>query len=742
MVVMVFAALLLFGIGDTLMKLGRDRSEPRGTKTVVETNAGNLTEVAIRQMQGRRSMIHRFIAMAYQAVSEKPNPYAMQNVVGVYGFGGVTPREVVFAWLQGQEARKLGIKVTDKQIDEYIDKFTGRKLSSKKFREIIDDLHIGGNELFDMFRNELQAQIAIQLKAPQIVASPERYWEYYQQLNTREKIEVAALPVSDFTDKVPEPSESQVAELFEKHKADIPKSSDAEYKPGFRQPRKVKIQYLALSRARFEEQLLAQSPITDEDIEEYYERNKALDPSLQEPPAAPIDDSTPIEPEFAPEKGPSLDSPRDETPDEAAPPGENDQCGGNAGEPSSDGEDDSAAEPPDGEPSANPSDDESAGKKDDGEKSPQADENASAPTSGASAPPKAETPKTRYKPLDDELRDVIRDKMVEQRVVKVVQEQSRKIVDAMRDVGLKFAVSSSEIKLTDPSAEQLETLNLRSEEELKKIAETFGATFGQTGLVSAVELSEIPGIGDAREAGRQDERGTSTVDVAFATEALCRVFEAEGPNTFYICWKVQDSPSHIPKFTEPGIREQVVTAWKRLHALPLAKERAEELAERVRTSGKEFVAALEGQTVNGDSRGPALNVSETDEFSYWREPAAPNIMARESMVQLGNPIFVNNPGQRFMEVVFNELAEGEVGSALNDDASVYYVVKVASRRIADRDGFKLAPVFSGFAAYAPLAEMDQRRALADYFHRLDEKYAVKWHDVSSRDTVDSPLDEE
>ena len=48
----------------------------------------------------------------------------------------------------------------------------------------------------------------------------------------------------------------------------------------------------------------------------------------------------------------------------------------------------------------------------------------------------------------------------------------------------------------------------------------------------------------------------------------------------YICWKVQDVAVHVPKLEEPGIREQVVKAWKRIEALPLAKKRAEELAER------------------------------------------------------------------------------------------------------------------------------------------------------------------
>ena len=88
-------------------------------------------------------------------------------------------------------------------------------------------------------------------------------------------------------------------------------------------------------------------------------------------------------------------------------------------------------------------------------------------------------------------------------------------------------------------------------------------------------------------------------------------------------------------------------------------------------------------------------------------------------MQLGNPIVVKNPGRKFMQVVFDELGEGDVGVALNDDASVYYVVKVTSPRPADREAFKDAPLFSD-SPYAQLAQIELQQRMREYDSRLEK----------------------
>ncbi len=765
MVVMVFAALILFGVGDIFIRMQRSGASRASGKPVVETTAGSLTQAAMSNLIAQRRFVHRFIAAAYQKSHPEmeKSPFFGQLlpiIVRQFGFGGTSQGEVLYAWLHRQEARKMGIVVSDKQIEDYIDRITDRKLSTRLFREIIDDMRVGPKQLFDMFREELQADIAQKMKLPAYLPSPEKYWEYYQQLKTREKIEAAALPVRDFADTVPDPTEAQIAALFEKHKDDFEAAFDGEFKPGFRQQRKVKLHYLVLSSSAIEDKLLASGPVTDKEVEEYYERHKDDDTRFHEIVAPPFDESQPLDPDFVPEKGPALepdagkrsDAKSDET---GKSSDQKSDCGSAVSEESDavkpqakDNVDENDAKSADSPAKKDADENDDAGAASDTkEASGAGDDNPGTTATGKSRSKKGGPPTFKYKPLDEQIREQIRESVLQDRRQKIMKEQTAKAVEAMREIGLRLS-TSPDIKLTEPNAEQLRTIELRSDDELRKIADQLGMKFDKTPLVTAQELSETPGLGKAVEAGTSDAPRSdvqSIVALAFDTEALCRVFAAEtlSPEASYVCWKVQDAPIHVPKLTEPGIREQVVKAWKRMESLPLARKRADELAERVKRSDSNLAVALGSETVTGDPRGLAITVSgESPEFSFYRDSSAPNMFRQQRgpSVELGNPIVVNNPGRKFMRVVFDDLAPGEIGVALNDDASVYYIVKVTTRRPAEREAFKDAPLFSQSSPYAQLAQFDLQDAMREYNSRVGKAYAVKWNEVAAREV--GPMDEE
>lgn len=812
MAVMVFVALILFGIGDTLMKMVGNTGGPQGSKVVVATNIGKLTQLQMHNLMQQRKIIHRFVQMAYIRSHPPQNrqqeamlPYMANYASQQFGFGPISEEAILRAWLYRHEARKLGIVVTDKQVEDYIDSFTDRKLSTKKFNEILREMQIGAKELFDMAREELQAVTAFRMKQPVIVSSPEKYWEYYQGLKTRQKIEVVALPVKEFTGQISDPSDAQIAKLFEKHKEDVEQAFEGEFKPGFRQPRRVKLQYLEITFSEIEAQARAAGPVTEKEIDEYYESKKDIDIRLQELDNSLNDDASPIDPGFAPEKDETM--PEDEADSEDKPKEEPDKNEPRKDEPGKPGEDaaqspadeskskdspsgekpedakstdvkpdctpgvdddakdkapadaDKAAKPPAEdatgsgkaaakEPVQPESPEEKSKDADDKEEGSQEMEEDAAPQGPSLNPGKAsphKVPKIKYKTLDDDLREVIRESIFQERAHKAMKDLVARTRDAMSKVAAGFAVSS-EVKLTDPDAKQLEKLQGLAEAELRKIAETFGLKFGQTPLVSDQELSEIPGLGKAQEPGGSDRRfgdSTSIVEQAFTGDALCRVFESEANSDIYLCWKVGDVSMHVPDLREKGVREQVVAAWKRIEALPLARKRAEELAQRARKNDKSFEEALSGETVTGDAQATALTVDESKEFSFWREPAVADPFNRRQLpVQLDDPGVVKNPSRKFMQVVFNELGEGDVGVVLNGDATIYYVVKVTSRHPAEREAFKDVVLFSQNSPYAELAQLDQQFIRMDNDERLMEKYAIKWHNLAGRDAGQMMGDDE
>jgi hypothetical protein len=799
-------AMIGFGLGDVLTKMGRGGSGRASSKDVVETNIGSLSQMEMSQLVAQRSVVHRFIVLAYFASHPELNFMAGNKrmtlgIIAQYGFGGDSRPDLLDAWLYRHEARKMGIVVSDEQIRNYIKNFTEAKfmpnsppnrLSTDRFSAILDQLGLSPKELFGLLREELQGDIARRMKVPAFLPSPEKFWEYYQQLNTRQKIEVAALPVEDFTAAVPDPVEKQIVSLFEKHKVDFEQASGGVFRPGFRQPEKVKLHSLVLSRNAVDDQVAASGPIADKEIEDYYERNKDTDMRFYEFEADEKmpSDTTPIDPQFAPEKGPSLDGDSKDSSkvnpekseassgtDDAAksPANDKDESGDAAKEDagadkrkadcSSAGANEDDAKDEEKSAATEPSRDGTAKKaavefgaeggsaektgSDDDEFVPEspalpegADDDQGAKTGGKKAPPKK-----KYKPLDDNLREQIRDSVLNDRRRKFLQAEKDKAVEAFRDLGLRFS-TASDIKLTDPKPEELKLLQQRSEDKLRKIAASLGMKFIETGLVSREGLREVPGLGSAFEFGLNESpriEMTTIVDQAFENESLCRVFVSEGlGGTIYISWKVQFSATHIPTLDEPGIREQVVKAWKRIEALPLAKKRAEELAERARQQKNDLETGLKDQTVTGDAKGLSLFVRESPEFSFYHESFAPNPMQnRGTQVQIGNPIVVTNPGRNFMRTVF-DIADGKIDIALNDDASVYYLVKVVSRRPADRAEFQQAidKLFIPGSPYMEVAGFDVRETGAEYSRMMDEKYAIRWNDLPTRESFNPVFDDE
>ena len=185
-----------------------------------------------------------------------------------------------------------------------------------------------------------------------------------------------------------------------------------------------------------------------------------------------------------------------------------------------------------------------------------------------------------------------------------------------------------------------------------------------------------------------------------------------------------------------------MAAWKRLEAQPLAKKRADELAKIATESGKELAVALADQSITGISSGTMLTVTESDKFSFYQESAAADPMNRQPSIRLGNPTGVENAGRGFMQTVFEQLADGEIGVALNDDASVYYVVKVFDRNPADRDEFKESRAFDASSALNSIRQAEFDVVRGEYFERMREKYAIRIKELPQRNSRSVEMDDD
>ncbi len=117
----------------------------------------------------------------------------------------------------------------------------------------------------------------------------------------RQRVDLAAVPVEQFLSKVADPSEAELKAYFEKHKNDYETLRDEVPVPGFKQPVKARLQYVVAKFDAAEKEVAEKDPVTDADIEKYFEENKSL--LYRERPTAPTGDMPPSPGAGSPESG-------------------------------------------------------------------------------------------------------------------------------------------------------------------------------------------------------------------------------------------------------------------------------------------------------------------------------------------------------------------------------------------------------------------------------------------------------
>ena len=815
LVFLFLTAMLAFTVGDPLMKLFSYARGGGGTGEVslIESNAGNLTRTDVEQLMQRRGLVNRFLELAAREAGLPANQSPQ--------FGPPTQSEVVQGWLMRKEANTMGITVDDEDVSRFLDKTFRNKLTTSSFREVCNELRVAPRQLYGVLKDELQAIETAQLVRPAVPTPPEELWRVYQKVHTRQKIEAAAIPVSAFVDTVGEPTDPEVAALFAKHKSEFdPRdnpgvSLGGKYTPGFRQPRKVQLQYLALRYEGVEKQVAADQVVTDEEIQQYYDEKKILDSALQEAPVVPQAPSDPEaeKPQLTPEtEEPSTEVEPGETPAQPDPASE----GERPAEPATPkGDEQPPAEPPaPTEPPAEPAPETKpepapeapCGPQETGDQpaapteeppavepkteaqpateqptetqptteqpaapvdeaaGPQAadelmtDEDA-APGTGLTPPAGPKASPIRFKPLDDDLKQLIRERILRDRTNKALQARSKAIANAMFSEGQKLTrfIDPEKLNRGTPSERQKleEELQVKSVPDataaLQALGTQNGAEYGETSLLSPMDLSEHPVLGKTQEALSTDDLRSlpaNIVTLAFRGQGLYSPLvveaQADGENLAgdrYLVWKVREVSDHVPTLAEEGIRDQVVKAWKRLQAIPKARERAEALAKQA-AKAESLEQGLAEATVTGAKESDTVTVSESPEFSWYRQSSVQAMMGRQPL-EFGNPVVIDGAGENFMETVFNTLGEGESGVTPNDDASTFYVVRVGKRREATREAFQSAPLFDTQIAnftipsqYQEIANQGVRRLLIEQERQLQRRYNLKYRNPQTGELVD------
>jgi hypothetical protein len=256
--------------------------------------------------------------------------------------------------------------------------------------------------------------------------------------------------------------------------------------------------------------------------------------------------------------------------------------------------------------------------------------------------------------------------------------------------------------------------------DFKKLAKETGLEARDSGgLVDAFE-ARLFDIGSSLIEGR-----TEFVNVVYQKlpEFLPRMSMDLSGNQ-YLFWTTKETAEKVPEWTDKGVRQKVLAAWKLEQARSIAQKEAERLARIARQSKQPLEKVF--------AKKPQVQVYRSDPFTWLTEGAIPGSMsnAQPEISQIratggaaGIEEAVETPGNGFMQAVFHR-DRGELGVAMNQPETMVYVFRITETTPARWDAF----VSEGSDSYSlfRVSSLDRERIGRAWFKSIEEAAGMKW----------------
>jgi hypothetical protein len=605
-------------------------------------------------------------------------PLVNQGLILAFGENQISETEVIDTLLLERRANEMGLVVSDIAINDFLHQISQKKLTSADLESIATEVKVNPKQLFDGLRGRLMAMRVRQMFGYGLAnAPPAQNWEYYLRLNRRARAEIVPIKVEEMVDQVPEPDDETVRKFFEEHKDDLRRPGSPE--PGFKQPHQVALQYLKAEYEAF----LDEEAITEEEIEEHYEKFKdtryLFTEPAETPPASDDNGEKPASDENEKE------STKSETEADNKKDSEKNESDKKDGQDDSKSDDCSSDEEPakDDAKAETESDAKAQSKPEESqpvEPKPAAEQDADEPKADAetSDEPKEKSlleisselslprsvrdgPRPKYNPLWRVEKDIRRE-LAGQKAGQKISEAFRQIKPMLDHHFEDYGAWKSENAALPKDAQKPQP----TPPNFAELADKHGLTAHETGLQSLYEIATETDVGKAiAEMGQRLQR-SNYVEAALKMPLLYKAATVQDlTGNQYLYWKIRDVDEHVPELKDEGIRQQVVDAWKEIQARDLAKKKAEQLAEQARE-------AKSLSEVVADEKG--LELIETQPFTWM---TAGNPFLGPSEPRLTSVPGVESLGREFMSTVFG-LEEGEVAVTHNVPLDAYYVVRLSS----------------------------------------------------------------
>ena len=203
------------------------------------------------------------------------------------------------------------------------------------------------------------------------------------------------------------------------------------------------------------------------------------------------------------------------------------------------------------------------------------------------------------------------------------------------------------------------------------LAKKYNMTAHRTGLVSERQMLDTD-FGKSQVRNAETNRFVPAVDEIFGPTTLYKVdvsfgiATALGKNPVYFFWKTDDEAGGVPKWDDKGVEDKVREEWKLVQARGPAMKAAEDLKKKAMAADNKDKSLR--SLAAGDKRIEVVKPRFTWMTSGMLTGQPPSIS------EVGD---LEKPGEDFMKAVFG-LSPGQVAVATNSPKSEVYVVRMVS----------------------------------------------------------------
>lgn len=360
---------------------------------------------------------------------------------------------------------------------------------------------------------------------------------------------------------------------------------------------------------------------------------------------------------------------------------------------------------------------------------------AEAPPAEKTATPAAEKPAqsaevSKYLPFE-EVKERIRDIIISERI----KEALDSIEEVMRQYQTDWVnyqtdkEAAEKAKRTPPPPPALP--------DVRRLAKEKGLDYGRIDEAASWDLEKAD-IGKS-----YDFQGTPFIRAVFDLREYFTIRSLDLEQNQYIGWVLARTEEHVPTLDEPGVRDQVIRAWRLAEARKLAEQELTRLAQQVNT---EKLSLIEFRGKHPELKLPEVVQTEPftwltyGEFDLARmttmpQPRISPVKIRFKQATSGLVVekdVADDLGNDFMATVF-ALDVGETGFAWNRSHTTAYLVRVVEYQ-PPYEQLREMFVRQSPESYLPGAQIEVNQIVMRWIRSLEEDAGLQWNREPSRAT--------